>query len=60
MSVAYIYKPMIQTNIYFVPDAELIEIQPDGLLLASPGDMSDNGMEIGSTVESGWDEWDNN
>lgn len=51
---------MIQTDNYFVPDAELIEIQPDGLLLASPGNMSDNGMEIGTVVDSGWDEWDNN
>lgn len=51
---------MIHTKNYLVPDAELYEIQPDGLLLASPGDFSDNGTEIGTVIDSGWDEWDNN
>jgi hypothetical protein len=51
---------MIQTKTYLVPSAEPLEFQPDGLLLASPGDISDNGTEIGTVVDSGWDGWDNN
>lgn len=50
---------MIHKKLYLVPDAERIEIQPDGLLLASPGDMSENGTEIGTVVDSGWEGWDN-
>ena len=44
---------MIQTKTYLVPSAEPLEFQPDGLLLASPGDISDNGTEIGTVVDSG-------
>ncbi len=51
---------MIQTKSYLVPDAELLVFQPEGLLLASPGDINDNGTEIGTVVESDWDGWDNN
>ena len=43
-----------------VPDAELLEFQYDGVLLVSPGDYNENGTEIGTVVESGWEGWDNN
>lgn len=51
---------MIHTKTYLVPDAELLEIQPDGLLLASPGEIGENGTEIGTVVDSGWEDWGNN
>lgn len=50
---------MIRKNPYVAPETESLVVIPEEMLLASPGEVNENGTEIGTVIESGWDEWNN-